>query len=239
MIISSKHKYVFIQLEGTASSSIALELIEFYDGKEILWKHARYEDFMAIATPEEKKYFKFSGIRNPLDKIVSFYFSRKNGSRNDIWPNKLKYNFIKRKNANFLKYFKKYHTRIYTDWKTRPFNKLDYVYRYENLQEDFSKILKKLDLEQKRPLPLRGETKGKGNFESYYTNSIQGSAKVFFKDFMQKWDYEFPADWRQPNFYEKYFLKPLAYLKFAFKKLFYLLISHPAVYRLFYKVKEK
>ena len=40
MIISHKHKYVFVELPQTASSAIAKELKANYDGHEILFKQS-------------------------------------------------------------------------------------------------------------------------------------------------------------------------------------------------------
>src|SRR5258706_17839 len=58
---------------NTGSTSISNELCELYDGKRILKKHSRYHEFLKTATEEQKKYFVFSGIRNPMDSIISVY----------------------------------------------------------------------------------------------------------------------------------------------------------------------
>ena len=62
MIISDKYRYVFIQTPMTGSSAVAKELMENYDGRAILSKHAVYSTFLANANSEQKKYFVFSGI---------------------------------------------------------------------------------------------------------------------------------------------------------------------------------
>ena len=67
MIISHKYKYLFVELPLTASTAVSKELRENYDGESILYKHATYHEFLKIASPEEKKYFVFSGMCNPLD----------------------------------------------------------------------------------------------------------------------------------------------------------------------------
>src|SRR3989338_4724317 len=77
MIISHKNKYLFIEMDNTGSTAISNELGRYYAGEEILWKHARYRDFLNQATAEEKKYFCFSGKRNPLDLLVTLYFRHK------------------------------------------------------------------------------------------------------------------------------------------------------------------
>ena len=55
MIISHKHKYVFIELPMTGSTAINNELRENYDGIYVLKKHSSYRDFLKDATEAEKK----------------------------------------------------------------------------------------------------------------------------------------------------------------------------------------
>ncbi|NJN96772.1 MAG: hypothetical protein HC875_23010 [Anaerolineales bacterium] len=73
MIISHTHRYVFVQLPHAGSTAIGTELVENYEGVTILHKHAHYLEFLRIASADEKKYFVFSSIRNPLDEAVSIY----------------------------------------------------------------------------------------------------------------------------------------------------------------------
>src|SRR3989344_4669838 len=144
MIISHKHKYIFIELDRTASSAIAKELCENYEGTPILWKHARYCDFLRIAKPKEKRYFVFSGIRNPLDVLVSIYFRYKSDhsqlfskqKKGVTKYNLIQYRFIKDNEADFTDFFKKFYANnIYNEWKTKGFGSFDYIYRFENLQK--------------------------------------------------------------------------------------------------------
>ncbi len=239
MVISHKYKYLFIQLDKTASTAIAKELVENYGGQPTLWKHARYEDFMKVASPEEKKYFIFSGIRNPLDVVVSYYHYFKNGGNREYTLNNKKYIYIKEKNATFVEYFKRFHANeIYREWKMKNFDKLNYIYRYENIEEDFAAALKMLKIAQKRGLPIFNRTEGKReNYELYYTPEIQGMAKIVFNEFMKEWDYKFPENWRGPNFKEKYILRPTLYLKLFLKKIAHSIIDSPAIYKKFYGFK--
>lgn len=74
MIISHRYRYVFVELPRTGSTAVADELRQNYDGLRVMAKHATYQDFLGKATEDEKRYFAFSGIRNPLDDAVSRYF---------------------------------------------------------------------------------------------------------------------------------------------------------------------
>ena len=57
----------------TASSAVAAELCENYAGEMILKKHSTIAEFRRQATEDEKSYFTFAGVRNPLDVAVSRY----------------------------------------------------------------------------------------------------------------------------------------------------------------------
>ena len=73
MIISHEHRYVFVEIPHTGSHSIAAELVDYHGGQRILRKHANLTQFMAQASAEERKYFVFGTVRNPLDTAVTDY----------------------------------------------------------------------------------------------------------------------------------------------------------------------
>jgi hypothetical protein len=249
MIISHKHKYLFIQLDQTASTAMAGELVKKYDGKPILWKHARYCDFIRKARAE-KKYFKFSGVRNPLDVVVSVYLRRKfdhggrfsKGKAGFDHTTKLDidmYNFIKKTNADFPSFFKKFYSKkIYNEWKTKDFDKLDYIYHFEDVQNEFSAILDKLGIKQERPLPVANASIKEGkHFESYYTQEIQALAKIVFGKYMKKWGYEFPKGWKNPSLWDELLIMPYLDIKYLLYKIAHMIIDHPSVHSRIYPVK--
>lgn len=216
MVVSDKHKYVFIELPLTGSTALSSELCDQYDGEKILKKHSRYHEFLRIATPEQKKYFTFSGIRNPLDFIVSEFLKiksnhkgrytnakewRKNGGTLSN-KNLLLYDEITSKNMSFQDYFLKYYKLPYDNWSNVAHDKFDYIVRFENLQTDFFAALRKLGIEPKRELPKINKTSEKEDFTKYFTPEIRKHAVFVFGPFMKKWGYEFPGDWevRKPGF---------------------------------------
>jgi len=225
MIISHKNKYVFVQTPRTASTAIGKELRLNYEGEDILWKHARYSDFLKIATSDEKNYFAFTGIRNPSDSLVSLYFKLKTNHEGSYegengpekWVSKQKieqYNFIKKINADFPAFFNKFYAdKIYNKQRlTKDFDSTDYIYRFENLQEDFSTILNKLGLKQKRVLPIINETTEKKKYEAYYTKDIQKRAWLHFEKQMRELEYDFPKGWEKPTFLDRFQFKLVLYI---------------------------
>ncbi len=208
MIISHKHKYLFVELPRTGSTAISRELRTYYDGQPILQKHATYADFLKIASDEEKKYFVFAGIRNPLDDAVSLYCKLEN-SHHKIWTGTVKRNkrladyinlamfrFIKRTEADFSTYFKKFYKIPYNTWSDLSHGEFDFIIRFEKLQEDFDDVLRLIGIEPVRPLPVVNKTnKQADNYLSYYTPEIIPRAKRVFGPYMRQWDYQFPREW--------------------------------------------
>ena len=210
MIISDKHRYLFVELPRTATTAIAKELRENYDGHSILYKHATYEDFLRIATDEQKKYFTFSCIRNPLDDVVSIYLKYRHNHRDAFTrPSNLKrrdpllkfIDAIKLKSTNkegieFSEFFLKYYHIPYSRWSELSHDKFDFIISFENLQDDFGKSLELIGLTQKRPLPTTNKTTGdKKHYLSYYTPETINRAKRIFGPYMKKWGYSFPEIW--------------------------------------------
>ena len=210
MIISHKHKYLFVELPHTGSTAISRELCENYEGVPILRKHAYYHEFLKVANAEEKTYFVLAGIRNPLDEAVSVYFKYKNNHKqNYTTPERLKkngghvtdddlrrFNFIRNTNADFPAFFERFYRLPYNNLSTLSHRKFDFTIRFESLQDDFTQALKSMEIEQKRPLPMVNKTVGKGNgFLSHYTPRIHEQARKVFGPFMRKWGYDFPPEW--------------------------------------------
>lgn len=208
MIISHKNKYLYIEFPRTGCTAIANELVKYYDGERILHKHATYYEFLKIAEPEEREYFTFSNIRNPLDKAVSAY--RKMSS---YWLDKdlSSYNFIvkqllKKKidfvnsGGDFQSYLLKFYKLPYDDWSILNHKQFDFIIKTENIEEDFKKVLRILGLEYINKLPVVNKTLNKSNYyELFNTLKIQEAAIRIFGIYMKKWDYDFPFNWNHKN----------------------------------------
>ena len=222
MVISPKYKYLFVELQNTASSSISSELLLHYDGVKILRKHAYYHEFLKIASNEEKNYFVFSCIKNPLDVAVTAYFKYKTNHRKlftdpkswvknggHVSDDSLRiFNYIRNTNADFPTYLKKFHRLVYNDWSSLAHKQFDFIIRFEKLDSDFKKVLELLGITQKRPLPLINKTDRDRDFLAYYSPDTYKHAKTIFGPYMKKWGYDFPAEW---NVYDVPWLSKIQY----------------------------
>ncbi len=232
MIISDRYKYLFIQNEGTGSSSLGEELKGFYDGRDVLWKHAQLSDFEKTATPEQKKYFVIAGVRNPLDRMVTIYLRMKIESfqklENDIRQAQAagasfkadnltkqieKRRFIQERKLTFSEYFNLFlKGGEWREHKKLCLEQADYVCRHENLQEDFARLLEKLGIDQIRPVPNLNPTPEKKNdFLSYYPPEIWKDVIRYTHRSMSVLGYAYPSAWieRMPFLVRKmYHLDP-------------------------------
>jgi len=204
MVVSHKYRYVFVQTMKTASTAIAAELCENYAGEMVLDKHASIDKFRAQASEDEKTYFSFAGVRNPLDVAVSRFELRK--QRRNVHPtHRVQTRFIRQSGGDFNKYFDEFILgqpadqkrdigMVPMNWRSKSFQSIDHIYHYENLQPEFSSALEKLGIEQKRELPQDNKTEGKTDFLSYYdSDTLQAAYRIFF-DYMYRWGYEVPND---------------------------------------------
>ncbi|MDX1520933.1 MAG: sulfotransferase family 2 domain-containing protein [Anaerolineae bacterium] len=210
MIISDEHRYLFVELPRTGSTAISKELREHYAGKPILFKHATYSDFAAIATDDQKNYFVFSGIRNPLDDAVSLFYKLRTNHREQysrmqnnkrffsrlvMYPTLKKFQYIQDHDPDFSDYFLKFYRYPFSNWSTASHKKFNTVIRFEHIQEDFAQVLKLMGVEQKRPLPVINKTGKKRDPFAHYSPAARERAKKVFGPFMNRWGYDFPADW--------------------------------------------
>lgn len=214
MIISRKYRYLFIELPLTASTAIANELLENYSGEPILYKHANYRTFSKQAHGESLKYFTFIGVRNPMDQAVSHYYKYLNdhkGKYSDPQPRKSgrvkywlnerghqkRFKFIKENSATFGEFFLEFYKRPYLDWSLLDKDRMDAIIRFENIQDDFSTMLKAIGVDQIRPLPQINKTKDKRKsfWEHYDTEPLRKRAIEVFGPYMRTWGYEFPTEW--------------------------------------------
>ncbi|MGC6428526.1 MAG: hypothetical protein ACON4Y_07340 [Flavobacteriales bacterium] len=213
MIISHKHKYVFVGLPLAASTAISKELCEMYDGKPILSKHAIYQDFLKVATNEEKKYKVIACSRNPLDISVSQYTKMMNNA-NGNYSNE---NLL-RKNGGHLKQFefdlakrfwqmKGTYDQFLDEFYKVPFDNFlsvtvpycNFVMRFDHLQEDFEKALISCNIQPKRPLPVVNKTNKKASYEDFFNESNRKRALAIFGPYMLKHNIPFPQSWGQPK----------------------------------------
>jgi hypothetical protein len=211
MILSNANRFVFVEFPLTGSTAISAELRANYGGVQVLHKHARYHEFLAAATPEQRKYFVFGGIRNPLDEAVSHYFKFKSNHKGELadpeqrsenggWVTHWhveRFDYVQRTGAAFAPYFLHFYKRQYDSWVRLHHRRFNHVIRFEQLAQGFDAALRTMGLEPVRPLPVMNKTeKGADDFLAPYTPDTHQRAAEVFGPFMEEWGYSLPSEWR-------------------------------------------
>lgn len=215
MIISRKYKYCFIEYPRSASYAIRKELMAFYGGEDWLEKHSSYRAFVKSLPGEHKNFFVFGSIRNPLEDIVSIYnIYRTNASGRatpDFWKNYKWYiRWYEMRRASFFRgtgdksfqaFFKCYFglpyvkPRILAEFSDA---KLDYIIHVETIQQDFASVLKRMGIQQVRPITVvNRSSEDIIDLDNYYdTPELRDRAVRVVGPMMKFMGYEFPRHWK-------------------------------------------
>ena len=196
MRISHKYKFVFFSNPKTGSESIRAMLDPYSDifSKE---KHPIYPNHIIPTKLKVRfvkmgwnweEYFKFSFVRNPWDRLVSYYYyTRPNRNYRLLWRKRSPWNQI---NAlPFYEFIESLNYRKYgllNQWKFvfDEDNKrlVNFVGRYEDIEKSCSVICKKLGIEANLPHENITARKTKKYKEYYNSQTKRIVAKVFQKD---------------------------------------------------------
>ena len=209
MILVEKLKLIFIGIPYSASTAISKDLYENYSGKAILRKHSLYSEFKGISTKKEMEYLVFAIKRNPMDIVISFYEKMKNNSKGNfenlellkkngghISNNQIKqFLYIKNSNASFQQYFKKFYKVPFSSLLSISKNDYDRILCFENLENDYRRLLEERGVKKSQRIKKLNQTKGKKDFNFYYNNEIRSQAINVFAPYMKEFGYEFPKEW--------------------------------------------
>ena len=178
-MISLKHKFLFIHVPKTAGNSIQRVLLPFSGDKIALLaphhdgvnhfdirsptldihKHSSLSEYQAQLRPDLfESLFKFSCTRNPWDRCVSFFFSPHRGLVK--WSPKEFERFIVdnvRQTDAYLQL---------SDGRQNPFENVDSVIHFENLNDDLEKVCQHLGI-QGSQLPRINES-NRSDYRRYY-----------------------------------------------------------------------
>lgn len=185
---TKRYKCIFVHIPKTAGTSILYCFTE----KRINRDHASYFDYVKADSSRFKQYFRFSFVRNPYDRAVSFYEYLKRGGNqmDDLYFQKL----IEKKYNTFEKFILEYLdiNKIHEHVLFRPqylfiYNhknesQVDFIGKYENLGTDFKLICNKMGVSFQ--LPLTNKTQ-RQSYTYYYSNHLVDKkiCSLYKKDF--------------------------------------------------------
>ena len=191
-MINHKHKFVFVHIPKTGGTSIESLFIKDPDirvliancRKDVPGKHHMVRD---INSGLLKKYFVFTFVRNPWDRMVSYYKFRikrsckmhNHGGSLKEWVSFLYSDDVLKIKANQFNLAIKNQYEFLVS-KSNEIS-VDFIGRFENLQEDFDIICEKIGI-PKQELPHNNKTNHKHYTEYYDDETREIVAKKYAKD---------------------------------------------------------
>lgn len=182
------YKCIFIHIPKTAGTSI-LHALGYNGGRHhcsfLYYKMSDYGKF--------NKYFKFSVVRNPFDRLVSSYIYLKNGGNKkedlffvDLFRDKdfdfrsFVLDFIDTDIIHEVKVLTPQYLYIY-DFKMEI--NIDYLARFESINSDFKNICNAIGLKSKK-LDIINRSRS-DNFKKYYNDIdvVKKVAALYKRDF--------------------------------------------------------
>lgn len=149
-MISHDKKFLYVHINKCGGTSIINALNPYFN--DLSCKHFTLKDYYDLLGKEKfKEYYKFAVVRNPFDKLASFYMYIK---RKNSWLPK---EMNKISNINTFEQFVYSLPKLYekrklfgiaiisqTDWLTVN-NKIsiDHVIKFKNINDEFKTLIKK------------------------------------------------------------------------------------------------
>ena len=187
-LVSYCNKFIFVHIPKSGGTSISVALKPYANRitknfmiKET--KHHTLSEIREVFGEGINHYYTFAFVRNSWDRVVSLhtYMHTHEGFNEsfDEFVEKL----ATRKDTC------RYTTKLQLDYIRDSHRNIDFVGRFENLEEDFAKVTKHLGLDVK---PLGKENKTRhSRYRDYYTPKTKDIIYKMFKEDIEHFGYEF------------------------------------------------
>ena len=200
-MISFQKRFLFVHIPKTAGNSIQSvlrgysedELVALrseQDGVERfglrnprykIKKHSTLAEYRtALGETQFGNLYRFTCVRNPWDRLVSYYFTPT--QKDEPWDPKKFRKMISRtlSIADYLRLGK---------GEEDPFGNVDYIMRFENLSNDFRKVCAALDISV-TSLPQYNRSK-REHYSTYYDDELRELVRTQFAAEIERFGYVF------------------------------------------------
>lgn len=196
MAINHRFRTVFVHVPKTAGSSMELKPFVGLEGRQTHWSIVMF--LRQMNEQQKKNYFKWCFVRNPYDRLVSSYhwgmkqhkqqYLKDINSFENFVMNKIEkfYNFNLNKGVHQTR--SGIHVIPQHVFINGSLGFMNFVGKFENLQEDFLKLCEKIEEHSgvkipNKELPLKKKTNHK-HYKDYFTPEMYKKVnKLYEKDF--------------------------------------------------------
>jgi hypothetical protein len=200
-MISFQKRFLFVHIPKTAGNSIQSVLRDYsedelvalrgeQDGVERFGlrnpkykvkKHSTLAEYRAaLGDAEFGRLYKFTCVRNPWDRMVSYYFTPT--QKAEAWDRK-KFGKIISSALSVADYLR------LDQGEEAPFGNVHYIMRFENLADDFRTVCAALDI-----LPMKLPQYNRSNrehYSKYYDDDLRELVRVRFAAEIERFGYAF------------------------------------------------
>ncbi|MGK7940291.1 MAG: sulfotransferase family 2 domain-containing protein [Crocosphaera sp.] len=217
-MISGEKNFLFIHIPKTGGNSLqnilrnysedkimifgehqdGIERFEVRNDKYDVTKHSTLQNYKDILEPNfYQKLFKFATLRNPYDRMISWYFSPHRGVKEWIREDFIKLvgevspvrhyiglseSLSQQKTFNFLGF-------SFTLNQPNLDQDIDFLIRFESLEQDFKKVCEMIDIPYE-PLPIRNKSERR-SYASYFDQELKEIVEEKFAEEIKFGAYEF------------------------------------------------
>ena len=201
MIVNDRYGFLFVHIQKTGGTSITSHLQEVPGTQLLEYNHSLYRN----AVRAHANHLKFCFVRNPWDRLVSWYaMMLRKGRHNDFSNYLLDHSFSF---SEFLRCTEIIHETAPGEYdgrtpypKSIAFNQIDYVSdatgrvlvdfigRFENLVDDYHFLKTKIGLHH--PLQHLNQTEHR-HYRSYYSDEDAEHVRAMYSRDIEAFGYEF------------------------------------------------
>jgi hypothetical protein len=200
-MISLQKRFLFVHIPKTAGNSIQSVLREYsedqlvalrkeqdgierfglHNPKYKLKKHSVLREYHdALGHEQFRDLYKFTCVRNPWDRMVSYYFTP---TQNPETWNRKKFREIISKAVSVADYLR------LEEGEEDPFANVDHIINFENLADDFAAVCAAIDISPPT-LPQYNRSTRK-HYSKYYDNELRELVRSRFAAEIERFNYTF------------------------------------------------
>lgn len=206
-MISHSHQWVFVPINRTASSSMQVVLEKSCDifGVNKQGESLKHETILEakrrLSEDQFNRYFKFTVVRNPWDRIISIYLytpvdritAKQGYTRQDQYEKLSPFLSSSFSGIHFYKWLRNISTNKSKFLAPCSFwlrGKIDFIGRYEQLDKAWGYISNHIGL-SKESLSQLLRNKNRTHYRDYYDQVTKHLVAEIFAEDIDQWGYEF------------------------------------------------